>query len=82
MNLQKIILLSIISIVLHCNTPSKKNFELQFYSFDKTKIAYTDEGNGETIMQIHGFIMSGSSWNKTELKSQLLDSGYRVIVPY
>ncbi|GAB5527528.1 MAG: alpha/beta fold hydrolase [Roseivirga sp.] len=52
-----------------------------FRSFDRTQIAYTDEGQGEPVILIHGFISSGSSWNNTVLKKELLDQGYRVIVP-
>lgn len=52
-----------------------------FKSFDKTHIAYTDEGKGEPVVLIHGFISSGSSWSSTVLKKALVDEGYRVIVP-
>lgn len=50
-------------------------------SFDGVKIAYTDEGKGKPILLIHGFINSGDSWNKTVLKTMLLQKGYRVITP-
>lgn len=50
-------------------------------SFDGVKIAYTDEGKGEVVLLIHGFINSGNSWNKTVLKEELLQKGYRVITP-
>ncbi|MEM9647789.1 MAG: alpha/beta hydrolase [Bacteroidota bacterium] len=50
-------------------------------SFDKTKIAYTDEGRGMPVLLLHGFINDGSMWNKSILKGVLLESGYRVIVP-
>lgn len=52
-----------------------------FTSFDKTQIAYTDEGTGAPVILIHGFISSGSSWNNTVLKQALVDQGYRVIIP-
>lgn len=52
-----------------------------FTSFDNTKIAFTDEGNGEPVLLIHGFISNGSSWGNTVLKKRLLSSGYRVIIP-
>ncbi len=52
-----------------------------FHSFDQTKIAYEDEGSGEAIILIHGFISSGSSWNHSILKKDLVLKGYRVIVP-
>ena len=52
-----------------------------FKSFDNTKIAYTDEGNGEPVILIHGFIMHRTHWDNTALKKLLLDKGYRVIIP-
>ncbi|MEQ8472340.1 MAG: alpha/beta fold hydrolase [Marinoscillum sp.] len=53
----------------------------QFKSFDGTMIAYQDIGTGEPILLVHGFISSGISWNQTILKQQLLETGYRVIIP-
>lgn len=52
-----------------------------FQSFDKTRIAFTDEGEGSPVILIHGFISTGNSWNNTRLKHDLLDQGYRVIIP-
>ena len=52
-----------------------------FTSFDSVNIAYTDEGKGSPIFLIHGFINSGSSWEHTVLKKELLKDGYRVIIP-
>ena len=52
-----------------------------FTSFDDTKIAYTDEGEGKPILLIHGFINTRKSWDNTALKKDLLEKGYRVIVP-
>ncbi|PWL38584.1 alpha/beta hydrolase [Flagellimonas aquimarina] len=58
------------------------NAQTQFFSsFDGTQIAYSDEGEGNPIMLIHGFISNGTMWQKSILKQQLLESGYRVIVP-
>lgn len=74
---------------LQCTSPNQKQTvdseqketTPSIQSFDNTKIAYTDDGTGEVVLLIHGFISSGSSWNKTELKRQLLETGYRVIIP-
>lgn len=52
-----------------------------FTSFDDTKIAYTDEGEGRPVLLIHGFINTRKHWDKSELKKELLAKGYRVIVP-
>jgi pimeloyl-ACP methyl ester carboxylesterase len=50
-------------------------------SFDGSSIAYLDEGKGDPIILIHGFIQDASSWNGTVIKEQLLENGYRVIIP-
>jgi pimeloyl-ACP methyl ester carboxylesterase len=50
-------------------------------SFDGSTIAYLDEGKGDPIILIHGFINDASSWNGTIIKKQLLENGYRVITP-
>lgn len=52
-----------------------------FESFDGVKIAYTDEGYGEPILLLHGFLNSRKSWDNTVLKQQLINTGYRVIIP-
>ncbi len=66
---------------MQCKAPEKTNAEPFFYSFDKTKIAFTDDGKGEAVVLLHGFIVNGSSWDKSVLKNSLLDRGFRVIVP-
>lgn len=52
-----------------------------FNSFDTVKIAYTDVGSGAPVILLHGFINSGSSWDNTILKKELLHQGYRIIIP-
>jgi len=52
-----------------------------FNSFDDTKIAYTDEGEGKPILLIHGFINTRKSWDNAALKKDLLAKGYRLIIP-
>ena len=52
-----------------------------FQSFDQTKIAYSDTGSGVPVMLIHGFISSGNSWKNSVLAKDLVDKGYRVIIP-
>ena len=52
-----------------------------FESFDGVTIAYTDSGKGFPVLLIHGFINTKSSWKNTELRKNLLKSGYRVIAP-
>jgi pimeloyl-ACP methyl ester carboxylesterase len=57
------------------------NTLFDFESFDNTRISYTDEGKGEAVILIHGFIVNSSHWQNTALKKLLLDKGYRVIIP-
>ncbi|HEY0695220.1 MAG TPA: alpha/beta fold hydrolase [Kribbella sp.] len=38
---------------------------------------YTDRGTGQPVVLIHGYPLSGASWEKQE--QALLDAGYRVI---
>ena len=52
-----------------------------FESFDGVKISYTDEGYGEPTLLLHGFLNSRKSWDNTVLKQQLINMGYRVIIP-
>lgn len=51
-----------------------------FKSFDGTNIYYEVRGNGEPVLLIHGFIVNGQSWKRTELYKNLLDQGYKVII--
>jgi pimeloyl-ACP methyl ester carboxylesterase len=88
-----ILLCSLVLFSVACDPPLEKTIERKeattptkqldnkFTSFDQVKIAYTDEGEGETIILLHGFISSGSSWNRSALKKDLLAKGFRVIVP-
>ncbi|MDB2606671.1 alpha/beta hydrolase, partial [Zobellia sp.] len=50
-----------------------------FNSFDDTKIAYKDEGEGDVILLIHGFLNTKESWDNAPLKDDLLAQGFRVI---
>lgn len=52
-----------------------------FQSFDQTKISFRDVGSGVPVILIHGFISSGDSWKHSILAKDLLDRGYRVIIP-
>ncbi len=60
------------------NSASNTNY---FTSFDGTKIAYSDEGNGFPVLLVHGFISNRTSWNNTAIKEELTSKGYRVIIP-
>ena len=63
---------------LVCTSNAQTNY---IKSFDGTNITYTDEGFGRVVLLIHGFINSGASWERTPLKKELLEKGYRVVVP-
>ena len=51
-----------------------------FKSFDSTRIYYEVRGTGEAIVLVHGFIVNGQSWKRTELYKDLLSQGYKVII--
>jgi len=51
-----------------------------FKSFDGTKIYYEVRGTGEPVLLVHGFIVNGQSWKRTELYKDLLGAGYKVII--
>ena len=44
-----------------------------FTSFDSTKIYYEVRGTGDAVVLVHGFIVNGQSWKRTELYKDLLD---------
>ncbi|MGB5355550.1 MAG: alpha/beta fold hydrolase [Eudoraea sp.] len=72
----------VIATLLIISCKSQQNSKEDFNSFDGAKIAYTDNGNGELVLLIHGFIVDGDvNWGNSELKKQLLNQGYRVIIP-
>ncbi len=52
-----------------------------FTSFDGIKIAYTDEGKGDPVFLLHGFINTRKHWDRAALKKDLIAAGYRVIIP-
>src|SRR5215510_6175418 len=51
-----------------------------FRSFDGTKIYYEVRGDGQPFLLVHGFIVNGQSWKRTELYKDLLAQGYKVII--
>ena len=51
-----------------------------FRSFDSTKIYYEVRGTGDAVVLVHGFIVNGQSWKRTELYKDLLAQGYKVII--
>ncbi|NKI31805.1 alpha/beta fold hydrolase [Croceivirga thetidis] len=77
----KYALLLVLTFLFLNQQQAQENYSHHFTSHDGIKIAFTDEGSGQTIVLLHGFINSGSSWNKSSVKKELLKSGYRVIVP-
>lgn len=48
---------------------------------DSVRIAYRVEGSGPPVLLIHGFIVDGTSWDRTKLKDMLIIEGYKVIIP-
>ena len=50
-----------------------------YTSFDSTKIYYEVTGNGYPVILVHGFIMTGEGWKKTEVYKELQNAGYKVV---
>jgi len=48
---------------------------------DGYQMAFKDEGNGEAVILLHGFLNTSNNWNNTHIKNQLIINGYRVISP-
>jgi len=67
-----------ISLLWACQ---KKDKNSPFTSFDGVKIAFTDEGTGNPVFLLHGFINTRKNWDKARLKKDLVAQGYRVIAP-
>ena len=77
-------------LLLSCLSASSQNISSQnqpltdtgsfFKSFDSTNIYYEVRGNGEPVVLVHGFIVNGQSWKRTELYKDLLAAGYKVII--
>ena len=44
------------------------------------ELYYEDHGTGQAVVLIHGYPLSGASWERQTLA--LLDAGYRVITYY
>jgi pimeloyl-ACP methyl ester carboxylesterase len=51
-----------------------------FPSFDGTKIYYEVRGTGKLVLLVHGFIVNSTSWKRTPLYSDLLNSGYKTVI--
>ncbi len=49
-------------------------------SFDGVKIYYEARGSGKPVLLVHGFIANSSSWKRSSLYYDLLNSGYKVII--
>ncbi|HUS00710.1 MAG TPA: alpha/beta hydrolase [Chitinophagaceae bacterium] len=51
-----------------------------FSSFDGSRIYYEVRGKGKPVLLVHGFISNSTSWKRAALYSDLLNSGYKVIL--
>ncbi len=81
MSITKIQLLLMCTLLLLSCTSDQES-KKGFISFDGTRIAYTDDGMGEPVLLIHGFIVDGyTNYGESALKKQLVNEGYRVLVP-
>ena len=60
---------------------ARKESDLYFTSFDGTVIHYEVSGDGFPVLLVHGFISDGATWKKAPLYLDLLQAGYKVIIP-
>lgn len=67
-------------ILTSINVVAQADSGAYFNSFDGTKIYYEVKGNGQPVLLVHGFIVNGQSWKRTELYKDLLNEGYKVII--
>ena len=49
------------------------------FASDGVQIRYTDQGEGDPLILIHGFAMSHNRWEKTGILDAFADRGYRVL---
>lgn len=78
MKLFKHLISAILVLTVATPVPAQDNSGY-FTSFDSTKIYYESKGTGPAVLLVHGFIVNGESWKKTELYKRLLAGGYRVV---
>eukprot|EP01137_Pigoraptor_chileana_P025326 Opistho-2@94671 len=71
----------ILSILILSFSAIKAQNLKRFTSFDGQNIAYEDTGRGKAVLLLHGFINTGANWRKTALYKDLIEKGFRVIVP-
>src|ERR1043165_5453453 len=80
--MHRILLTAFCFLIITSKNYSQNNTDsgAYFKSFDGTKIYYEVKGSGEPILLVHGFIVNGQSWKRTELYKDLLAAGYKVII--
>ena len=77
---RSILLLMIVSFAINSSKTIAQTDSGHYYtSFDNTKIYYEVKGTGNPVILVHGFIVNGESWKKTEVYNSLLNAGYKVI---
>jgi len=72
--------LTVLAQNISSQNQSKADSGRFFTSFDSTKIYYEVNGAGDAVVLVHGFIVNGQSWKRTELYKNLLEEGYKVII--
>jgi pimeloyl-ACP methyl ester carboxylesterase len=78
--MKKILLIAFLSFATSILSAQPGNGRY-FRSFDGTKIYYEAHGTGYPVILVHGFIVNGQSWKRTELFKTLQSSGYQIIIP-
>jgi pimeloyl-ACP methyl ester carboxylesterase len=78
--LMRVLLLIILSALTHALF-AQQDTSRYYTSFDGTKIHYEIKGTGNAIVLLHGFTGTINSWKRTPLYTDLLNAGYKVIIP-
>jgi pimeloyl-ACP methyl ester carboxylesterase len=69
----------IILLSFHVNAQTDSG---RYYSsFDNTRIYYEVKGNGYPVILIHGFMNTADNMKRNAVYQQLLNAGYKVVVP-
>jgi pimeloyl-ACP methyl ester carboxylesterase len=81
------LILALFSFLLMHQANAQTTFDSKFpitsgyySSFDGTKIYYEVRGQGNPVVLVHGFIVSGNSWKGSALYKALITGGYKVII--
>lgn len=73
--------LSFVAAFFACTVVAQTDSGDFYTSFDSTKIYYEVKGNGYPVILVHGFMNTADNMKRNAVYQELLDEGYKVIVP-